>query len=439
MPGAADGQRQPGNGEGIAGDRRHFLFLQGPLSPLYRCIGARLRDAGHRVSRVNFCAGDWLHWHGRGTECWRGSLAGWPDAVARRIAGDAVSDLVLHGDTRPYHRPAVLAGEAAGIAVHVTELGLLRPGFMTLERGGLATLSRFPDDPATIRDIARTAGEPDLSPRFPGSFALEAWQDLSYHLPNVAAAPFFPHYRRHTPLHPLHDYALWLRRLATAPGRRRIAARRQAGLLADPRPFFVLPLQIEGDYQLVAHSPFASMREALELVVRDFLDNAPEEARLVVKTHPLDNGLIDWQGEVDRRGGGKRVVLLDGGALDALWPRASGLVTVNSTAGFDASRAGVPVKTLVPALYDIDGMTHRGDLASFWRGPTPPDTTLVRDFVKALAAVTQLRGSIHNREGLKTAVETISARLLEEGPSVSRSFGEPPPRLARARAVGVRL
>ncbi|WP_306030695.1 capsule biosynthesis protein [Stappia sp. MMSF_3263] len=438
MPGADDGdKRRLGNGEGDAVGRRHFLFLQGPLSPLYRRIGARLRKAGHRVSRVNFCAGDWLHWHGQGTECWRGSLAEWPDAVAGRIAGEAVSDLVLHGDTRPYHRPAVLAAEAMGIAVHVTELGLLRPGFMTLERGGLATLSRFPDDPATIRDIARTAGEPDLSPRFPGSFALEAWQDLSYHLPNVAAAPFFPHYRRHTPLHPLHDYALWLRRLATAPGRRRIAARRQAGLLADPRPFFVLPLQIEGDYQLVAHSPFASMREALELVVRDFLDNAPEEARLVVKTHPLDNGLVDWARECGGRGGG-RVVFLDGGSLDALWPRACGLVTVNSTAGLDALRKGVPVKTLVPALYDIDGMTHQGDLASFWRTPTSPDRGLVGDFVTALAATTQLRGSIHNREGLKTAVETISARLLGEGPAALNSSAEPP-RLARARALGVGL
>lgn len=438
MPGADDQQARPGGGEdGVAG-RRHFLFLQGPLSPLYRRVGARLREAGHRVSRVNFCAGDWLHWHGPGTECWRGPLGRWSDAVARRIAAEAVTDLVLHGDTRPCHRPAVLAAEAAGIAVHVTELGLLRPGFMTLERGGLATLSRFPDDPSRIRDIARAAGEADLSPRFPGSFALEAWQDLSYHLPNVAAAPLFRNYMRHTPLHPLQDYALWLKRLAGAPGRRRVAARRQADVLADPRPFFVLPLQIEGDYQLVAHSPFASMREALALVVRDFLGNAPKDARLVVKAHPLDNGLVDWAGELGQLGGGDRVVFLDGGSLDALWPRASGLVTVNSTAGLDGLRAGVPVKTLVPALYDIDGMTHQGDLAGFWSAPARPDAALVGDFVRALAATTQLRGSIHSREGLKAAVETISARLLEEDPSASRGYEEPP-RLARARALGVRL
>ncbi len=55
-----------------------FLFLQGPLSPLYRRIGARLAKAGHRVTRVNFCVGDWLHWHGRECRFWRGTVADWP-------------------------------------------------------------------------------------------------------------------------------------------------------------------------------------------------------------------------------------------------------------------------------------------------------------------------------------------------------------------------
>lgn len=391
------------------------------------------------MSRVNFCAGDWLHWHGSECENWRGRPEDWPHAVARRIAADGITDLVLHGDTRPYHRAAVQAAEAAGIDVHVTELGLLRPGFMTLERGGLSTLSRLPTDPAAIRAVAARAPEPDLSPRYPGSFALEAWQDLSYHLPNVAAAPLFPHYRRHTPLHPLWDYALWAKRLAGSRGRRKRAERVQTSLLASGRPLFILPLQVEGDYQLVAHSPFASMRDALDFVVRDFLAHAPEEARLVVKAHPLDNGLVDWAAEIGRSDGGGRIVFLDGGALDALFARASGLVTVNSTAGLDALRAGLPVATLVPSLYDVEGMTHPGPLAGFWTAPARPDLSLVACFIRMIAATTQVRGSIHNREGLDAAVEAIAARLLHAGGPDPDAFVDPPPRLARARALGVRL
>lgn len=431
----------PGAGEARAGRARHFLFLQGPLSPLYRRIGARLTEASHAVTRVNFCSGDWLHWHGRECRFWRGQLADWPAEAARLMDEGGVTDLVLHGDTRPYHRPAVLAAEARGINVHVTELGLVRPGYMTLARGGLGVLSRLPDDPAAIRRAAARLGEPDLSPRYPGSFALEAWQDVSYHLPNVAGFAFHPFYRRHTPSHPLADYLAWARRLAGGRRRRGEAARIEAELLAGEAPLFLLPLQVEGDYQILAQSQFGTMRAALAHVIAAFREGAPKEARLVVKAHPLDNGEVDWRAEIARHVGadGRRITFLDGGSLAALFPRLAGLVTVNSTAGLDALRAGVPVAVLTPALYDLAGLTHRGPLESFWQAPQPPDPALLADFLKVVVASSQLRGSIHNRGGLDEAVATMSARLLDETAPDPDWHVEPPPRLARARAMGVPL
>ncbi|WP_186389813.1 capsule biosynthesis protein [Stappia sp. TSB10P1A] len=420
---------------------RHFLFLQGPLSPLYRRIGERLAAAGHRVTRVNFCSGDWLRWHGRECRFWRGRLADWPAEAARLMAEGAVTDLVLHGDTRPYHRPAVLQAEARGIAVHVTELGLLRPGYMTLARGGLGVLSRLPDDPAAIRRAAARLGEPDLSPRHPGSFALEAWQDIAYHLPNVAGFPLHPFYRRHTPSHPLADYLAWVLRLAGERRRRSEAARIEAALLAGDGPLFLLPLQVEGDYQILAQSQFGTMRAALAHVIAAFRDGAPNAARLVVKAHPLDNGAVDWRAEIARHAGADRgrIAFLDGGSLAALFPRLAGLVTVNSTAGLDALRAGVPVAVLTPALYDMAGLTNREPLAEFWRAPEPPDPALLADFLKVVVASSQLRGSIHNRAGLDEAAATMSARLLDGTAPDPDWHVEPPPRLARARALGVPL
>lgn len=431
----------PGAAEPRGSRARHFLFLQGPLSPLYRRICARLAEAGHRVTRVNFCVGDWLHWHGRECRFWRGTLADWPAEAARLMEEGGVTDLVLHGDTRPYHRPAVLAAEQRGIAVHVSELGLVRPGYMTLARDGLGVLSRLPDDPAIIRRAAARLTDPDLSPRYPGSFALEAWQDVSYHLPNVAGFAFHPFYRRHTPSHPLVDYLSWIRRLAGEGRRKREAARIEAELLGGQEPLFLLPLQVEGDYQILAHSHFGTMREALRQVIAAFRGGAPKEARLVVKAHPLDNGEVDWRAEIARHAGedGGRIVFLDGGSLAALFPRLSGLVTVNSTAGLDALRAGVPVAVLTPALYDMAGLTHGGPLESFWQAPEPPDPALLVDFLKVVVASSQLRGSIHNREGLDEAVETMTARLLDETVPDPDWHAEAPPRLARARAMGVPL
>lgn len=428
-----------------SGDRqRHYLFLQGPLSALYRRIGAELARAGHRVSRVNFCAGDWLDWPGATARSYRGPYSAWPDHIADLLDREGVTDLVLHGDTRPYHREAVLAAQARGLAVHVSELGLLRPGFMTLERGGLVTLSRFPADPQSVRAIASQAEPVDLSPCFPGSFALEAWQDVTYHLANVLLSFRYPHHRRHTPQAPLADYACWVRRLLGSSARKAAAEKTERAHLRRARPFFLLPLQVEGDYQVRAHSPFGTMRQALGHILASFATHAPAHVDLLVKTHPLDNGASDWRAVIASssagRALGERVVLLDGGNLDTLLARAQGVVTVNSTAGLEALRADVPVKALAPALYDMPGLTHQGGLDGFWQAPKPAEPELVVDFVTALAATTQVRGSIHNREGLGVAVREITSRLLEPAfPEPVWMSEAPPPRLAAARILGVPL
>ena len=423
--------------------QRHFLFLQGPLSPLYRRVGKALWSAGHGVTRVNFCGGDWLHWHGAGTTAYRGRRSDWRAHVANLMERFDVSDLVVHGDTRPYHREAVLEAEGRGISVHVTELGLLRPGFMTHERGGLVTLSRFPDDPAEIREIASRADVPDLSPRYPGSFALEAWQDVTYHLTNLATWPLFPRHERHTPQHPLADYARWCVRLAGASARRRRALREQDELLREQDPFFVFPLQVEGDYQIRSHSPFATMAEAVQHVIASFACTAPERARLVVKTHPLDNGVWNWRVDVGKSardlGVGERVSVLDGGELGELLARAAGCVTVNSTAGFEAFLAGTPVNLLASAVFDVEGVVDRQPLETFWHEPCPPDAELVAALLRALATTTQFRGTIHNPAGLEVAVENLTKRLLRPATPAPSWLCEPPPRLARARALGVPL
>ncbi|WP_208999931.1 capsule biosynthesis protein [Stappia sediminis] len=413
------------------------------MSPLFRLIGARLEAAGHEVRRINFCLGDRLCWSGPNTLSFRGKPGEWAGFVAAFLDENAITDLVVHGDRRFYHRVAIDAANAKGIGVIACELGYLRPGWMTVERGGFSTLSHFPDDPSKIREIAATAGPVDLTPMFPGSFVLEAWQDVSYHLANLAGRPFYPFYRRHTPLHPLNDYAAWLMRLSGSRRRRKRAQATERDLLSHGRPFFVVPLQIDGDYQLTAHSPYASMRAALEDIVSSFSRSARNDARLAVKSHPNDNGITNWAKVVaelaDRYSLAGRLVFVDGGRLGALLERAAGLVTVNSTAGLEALRVGCSVKPLVPALYDIPGMTHQGDLDSFWNAPEKPDGELIKAFMAAVAATLQARGSIHNRKGLSVAVEEMARRILSDDLNEPGGFVDTPPRLERARKVGVRL
>ncbi len=152
----------------------------------------------------------------------------------------------------------------------------------------------------------------------------------------------------------------------------------------------------------------------------------------MIKAHPLDVGFEHWTRVVPRlaRAAGieTRVDFADGGGLNELLDGASGMVTVNSSAGLEVLRAGFPVKTLCPAIFDVVGITNRQSLDVFWTNPTPPDPALVEAFVTALAGSVQARGTIHNRAGFDEAVATMSAWILENWLNKHGAFVDPPPR-----------
>jgi capsular polysaccharide export protein len=423
--------------------RRSTLFLQGPLSPLYAMIGDRLEARGHAVHRINLCVGDSLDWRRPGAVAYRGSLAKFPAFVARVMDEHAVTDLVLHGDRRLYHRAAAEAARPRGIVVAATELGYLRPDFMTIERDATATGSHFPEDPDAIRAIAAAVPPPDLALRYRGSFAAQAVPDVVYNLANSLFWFLHPGYRRHTIHHPFADYAAWGLRLLTERRRQAEADILLAALVEARTPFFVFAMQLEGDFQVRDHSPYGSLRPALDEVFASFRAHAPADTLLVVKNHPLDNGLEGWRGAIHRlaavHGLRSRVHFADGGGLAPLVEASRGVVTVNSTAGLEALQRGAAVKTLAPAIYDVPGLVDPGPLDGFWRTPRAPDPALLDAFVRALAATVQVKGTIYSKEGCAAAADAMAARIHDRTLNAPGGYVDPPPRLARARALGCPL
>ncbi|WP_431272749.1 hypothetical protein [Dankookia sp. P2] len=83
---------------------RRFLFLQGPISPFFAELAAGLRALGHQTRRVNLCLGDRLFWQGGGATDYRGRPEDWPGFVAGTLERERITDLVLLGEQRPYHR-----------------------------------------------------------------------------------------------------------------------------------------------------------------------------------------------------------------------------------------------------------------------------------------------------------------------------------------------
>lgn len=410
---------------------RRFLFLLGPCSPFQARLAAGLEAEGHATFKILLHGGDWLFWRPRAADRYRGGPDGWPAFVAAYLDRYRITDLIVHGESREYHRLAAEAARPRGIRVLVFEMGYFRPDWITLERDGLSALSHFPKEPELVRELAAAAPEPDFTVRFRTPFLTFARNDLAYHLSEVALTPFFPRYRRYAVDHPVVEYLLWGWKLLRK-GRPEAEARATVERLAAGRaPWYLLPLQLSGDFQIRAHSRFPDMPAAMAEIVASFAAHAPRDARLVVKAHPLDNWRTPWArliGEsAARHGVGDRVDYIDGGDLDRLIEGSSGVVTVNSTVGIASIRAGRPTIALGAAVFDMPGLTWQDGLDRFWTEAPPPDRDLVLAFVRALLHETQIRGDYYTEAGLAAAVAGTIERLRAGRPDL-------PERLARMRS-----
>jgi capsular polysaccharide export protein len=403
-----------------SGERRRFLFLQGPISPYFAEVATGLRAAGHAVHRIHLCFGDRLFWHGPGGVDFRGRPAEWPAFVADFLDAHAITDLFLLGEQRPYHRAAIAAARVRGIAVTVTDFGYLRPDWIVLERDGMGAESRFPRDAATIRALAALAPAPDLKARYADSFLRQAFWDVAFHLAALLPTWRYRHYRSWLLHPPVPAYLGTALRLL----RRGRDTRRAATLLRALRraegvgPLFCFAMQMENDYSIRAYSDFPDMDSAIRVTVGSFARGAPPDAQLLVKVHPLDPGLKSWRRRVARlareAGVVDRVHLLDGALpMDAVIEACRGVVTVNSTVGVRSVALGRATKALGRALYDIPNLAWQDGLDAFWQSAPPPDPALAAAFIRAIAACLHVRGVYYARPGLDAAVAETVRRLLE--------------------------
>jgi capsular polysaccharide export protein len=379
---------------------RQFLFLQGLPGDFFARLGQVLAERGCGVLRVNFNAGDEWDWRAPGAINYRGSARAWPTYLARLILGRGITDIILFGDCRPLHRMARATAAGLGVAVHVFEEGYLRPDWVTLERGGVNGFSPLPSDPDWCLQAASDLSPIPDTPSLPSSLPRRVRSTVAYNAAAILLGWRFPRYHTHRPWPPLVEGIGWLSRLAG----RRAAHRRSQAALARLRPgnYFVLPLQLDSDYQLRAHSDFDGMLPALAEIVGSFAAHADPGAQLVVKAHPLDNGLVDWRKQTNdyahALGVSDRVIYLEVADIALLVGPSRGVVTVNSTTGALALEAGVPLITFGRAVYDMPGLTHQGPLATFWTAPNAPNAELYDAFRRVLADRCLLRGGFYAEE-----------------------------------------
>ena len=392
---------------------RTFLFLQGPPGPLFRRLAEAMAGEGISVHRINLNGGDYHDWPD-GAVNFRGRFREWPAFVDRYLQENHISDLLLFGDCRPYHVSAHGIAARRNVRTHVLEEGYIRPDWMTLEREGVnarsTLLSR--DKDWFVQEARRLAPEPK-SPPITASFRRRARDTYWYYHHVLVGRVRYPHYRSHRSVPILKEGFGWLWKFA----RQNRASERARQVLQEleGKPMFLLPLQLSGDYQIRAHSPFPDMQSAATYAIESFAAHAPRELHLLLKVHPLDCSFFNWQrfarSHARRLNLGGRLRLIDGGDLDSMVRNARGLVCVNSTSATLALAHDVPVCTLGAAIYDMPGLTHQRHLDSFWRHPTPPDPGQCEAFRRVLVDRCLVRGGLASESAVKLLINSMMERL----------------------------
>jgi capsular polysaccharide export protein len=461
-------------GRAVAGQSllgRRFLIVTAPFGPFGRALADALQAEGASVARMLFNAGDAASWRRSGAVPYTGDVRRWPQRLARLVQDQGLTDLIVFGEGGPYnqgvlsqrdklkalaathtvesdaeatgdandqrraqaasdrvasvsatqHRRAqaasdrvasVSAGAGANhpLRIWVLENGYFRPDWITVEENGVNASSGLPR-----RAQAYDPPIPEILPTRPaGRILPHHVVNISlYHMVQPLGRLVFRRYVYPYTQSPWLQFAGHVKRFLGLTFASRSEA--DAEVIRARGPFFIACLQREGDAQLLRYSHYADNTAFLAEVLTSFARHAPADARLVVKNHPLDPGLVDLRRMTHvlavERGIADRVDFIDGGNLAQLCRASSGMVVNNSSAALSAMGFKTPVKVLGDAFFDIEGLADQKPIDAFWTHPTPPDDALFHRFRAHVIARTQVNGNYHEPRALKPTAKALARRF----------------------------
>lgn len=426
----------------VMSQHKAFLFLQGPHGPFFRQLGNMLRKTGADVWRVGFNAGDAAFWgRAQGYIPFQIDFAAWPDTLATIIEKNAITDIVLYGDTRPAHVEAVRQAKAAGLRVHVFEEGYLRPYWVTYERGGSNGHSRLMD--FTVTEMQERLAQSDVDIPTPPA----QWGDMRQHIFYGALYHWFvmfrngpyPGFKPHRAL-PVHREALlYTKRLLLMPFlalHRQWATRR---IKAGGYPYHIALLQLEHDASFQAHSAFADMEAFIRLVIEGFAQGAPSHHHLVFKAHPLESGqspLRRMIREIAREQGiAARTHYLRGGKLAQILDEARSAVTVNSTSGQQALWRGIPLKSFGTAVFNQPEFVSNQPLPAFFAAPDRSDIKAYREYRQFLLETSQVPGGFYSASGRRQLLRQLVDMMLQDADPYDALLSKQSPKAQPLRVV----
>ena len=382
--------------------KRKVLIVQGDWEAGMSRLALDLKDAGHEVGKVFFCAPDVIYkFRGIRTHLYRDKLADFEAWLRELVRTEKYDTFFLYNHYRPYNQVAWgLAGEL-DLGCHVFELGLIRPNCVTVfsrKSTPLPTMAK------AWKKLLAGGNPPDHAETPPALCQVSTTAKLLVFCTNFflsrVTSPLFPNFvdQREMKLgsHFKHGVIhLW----------RSLERTRDCEM--DPvfagewsGKYYAVPLQVHSDTQITKCSGFESIEQFIKKVVRSFERFAPADTKLVFKVHPMDRGYKDYTDLIaglDHRLGGGRIFYVDRVHLPTLLSNSRGIVNINSSVGISGLVHHVPVIALGKAVYDLVDLTFQDGLDAFWSYSDRPKSNLVRHFINLLLETSQGRGTLSQR------------------------------------------
>ena len=388
--------------ENLPAKKRKILIVQGDWEAGMSRLALDLKDAGHEVGKVFFCAPDLIYkFRGIRTHMFRKPLEDFDLWLRDLVRAENYDTFFLYNHYRPYNQVAWKLADEKDLGCQVFELGLIRPNCVTVfsrKALPLPTLAKAwdkllvggppPKQVETPQELCQVSTSAKLFAFCTNFFLSRITSPLFPNFVDQREMKLWSHFK-HGVIH------LWR---FIERGRDSEFDSLFAGAMSGN--YYAVPLQVHSDTQITMCSDFKSIEQFIKKVVNSFEKHAPAETKLVFKVHPMDRGYKDYTDLVaglDHRLGGGRILYVDRVHLPTLLSHSRGVVNINSSVGISGLVHHVPVITLGAAVYNLVNLTYQGRLDSFWKHAQKPKANRVREFIDLLMQTSQGRGTLSQR------------------------------------------
>ncbi len=375
------------------------LFLVGPIGTFFSRLSNYLEENNIRTYKISFPLYEYGFPKSRLIK-FHQDIYLFKNFLKEILIDKEIKHIFMYGNVLIPHREALslveeLKKEDIEIHTHIFELGYLRPNFVTLENKGVNYNSSLIKSREFY--LEQDSYESFPIPKKHARFRIrKIWKTISF------INHSFKKYKIVNSEHKLQPKPIYIWyqikgfflkfyfKLSEYKLKKKCFFRNK---------FFIAILQVSTDSQLTEGSDIKDNKEFIYKIIKDFAKANLNNINLVFKHHPRDRGYTNYFNLIEKFskefGIYEKVFYIHDYFLSKIFQNLNckGTVLINSTVGYQSLYHSVPVKALGISPYNIEGLTDRRDLISFFKNPPSVDRLLLNKFYKYILENSQINGN----------------------------------------------